>query len=275
MQSHVSGQGHHSARRKSGATAIEEECRGRQGWRRRWPGCPVGEGASCWDAALLTPRHLVLGRPASGTARGSISPVLSHRLHAKFLRPPGAKPRTCYRNLVSFSLSSLCSGGEKHSVWFGSGQCVAGQGEKTGFWVGCRWGGELVWSSVFDSFSNTGGSENPACHWPFGSRLAHPAFEPCSVCWFRSGPFFSHKGLEVFQGRKQEHVGPISPPHSVSCDLPRTGLGVPGCPWRGRRCPGVRRGAFTALQSSVVDELGPHCSEVSADTLWFTSGSAN
>lgn len=273
MQSHVSV--------RAGASQRSQEERGhghrggvpgRQGWRRRWQGCPVGEGASCRDAALPTPRSGASGlRNCKRIHFSRSEPPTS----CKVLAAAWSDAWDVLQKLVSFSLSSLCSGGEKHSVWFGSGQCVAGQGEKTSFWVGCRWGGELVWSSVFDSFSNTGGSENPACHWPFGSRLAHPAFEPCSVCWSRSGPFFSHKGLEVFQGRKQEHVGPVSPPHSVSCDLPRTGLGVPGCPWRGHRCAGVRRGAFTALQSSVVDELGPHCSEVSADTLWFTSGSAN
>ena len=35
-------------------------------------------------------RHLVLGHLASGTARGSISPVLSHRLRARLLQPSGA-----------------------------------------------------------------------------------------------------------------------------------------------------------------------------------------
>ena len=72
--------------------------------------------------------------------------------------------------------------------------------------------------------------------------------------------------------------GPRFPPpprHSVSPDLPRTGLRVPGCQRGGHRCAGVRQGAFPALQSPVVDELGPHCSEVSADTLWFTSAPAN
>ncbi|XP_055398444.1 uncharacterized protein LOC129624480 isoform X2 [Bubalus kerabau] len=57
MQSHVSV--------RAGASQRSQEERGhghrggvpgRQGWRRRWQGCPVGEGASCRDAALPTPR---------------------------------------------------------------------------------------------------------------------------------------------------------------------------------------------------------------------------
>lgn len=283
MQSHVSGRGHHSARRRRGATATEE-CRERQGWRRRWPGCPTGEGASCWGAALQTPRSGTSGLRNCKRIHFSHSEPLTS---CKVVAAIWSDARTCYRNVVSFSLSSLCSRGEKSSVPFGSGQCVAGQGEKTGFWVGSVWGGELVWSSVFNGSAAQVGVRIPRAagclvrDWRT-RPLSHVLYVGLGVEEAMDGfHFFPTKVWKCFKaGNKNTWAllhprPPPTPNHSVSRDLPRTGLGVPGCPRRGHRCAGVRQGAFPALQSPVVDELGPHCSEVSADTLWFTSGSAN
>lgn len=125
------------------------------------------------------------------------------------------------------------------------------------------------------------GVRTPPATGPVCSEIVAPGLSDhvLSVCWSRveeamDGFHFFHKrSRKCFKAGRTR--GPASPPHSVSCDLPGTGLGVPGCPRRGHRCAGVRQGAFPALQSSVVDELGPHCLEVSVDTLWFTSGSAN
>lgn len=87
--------------------------------------------------------------------------------------------------------------------------------------------------------------------------------------------FFPQRSRSVSRQEKRTR-GPRFP-SLTPCPVTCLGLGLGSLGARGEDtgAPGVRQGAFPALQSSVVDELGPRCSEVSVDTLWFTSGSAN